>query len=434
MKMIQKKVYIHAGPGKTGSSAIQLWLNENAKLLAEKGVLYPKHESDVNGVSSGNREAILKSDGKGGWYVCEKKVKSILEFLDKSECHTLFLSSEFFYRYIADIAACIPNVEFIIYIRNPLELMESNYNQGIKRHGFTHKFKAPKSLENQLWSGLSEIIKKVGSERLHFKPYSKKFFYNGSIVSDILNIINLDFKIENKNINPSFTFPALEFKRLLNCFNLNDMSGDLDRVLQSYQGGEASYSLLPPVKFKSLRADVLKGMLSFINEFDRKDLLPLYEEFKETKQKIYLKQSVSEDIVSSVVEFLRDKDLSLFKKLKKKIEANNNLLVDEVIFHVFGVEPERFVIDIEEDFLSKTECLEGLPGKRGRTLYNIGVFYLEKMDYKNAMLFLKSAHVLFPNNNQFKQTLNELIVLINSEDSVSRNKKSFLKDFWRGDS
>ena len=47
-----KKIYIHAGPGKTGTSTIQHWLSRNVDLLAENTEV----TAIVNGVCSMNIE------------------------------------------------------------------------------------------------------------------------------------------------------------------------------------------------------------------------------------------------------------------------------------------------------------------------------------------------------------------------------------------
>ena len=57
-----KNVYIHVGPPKTGTSAVQKWLNSNQRFLKENGIYYPSHNVDSNGVSSGNVRSIYDVD------------------------------------------------------------------------------------------------------------------------------------------------------------------------------------------------------------------------------------------------------------------------------------------------------------------------------------------------------------------------------------
>ena len=55
---MQKTIFIHVGPPKTGTSAIQNWFSKNADMLRTKGLFYPEHALDPNGVSSGNLSSI----------------------------------------------------------------------------------------------------------------------------------------------------------------------------------------------------------------------------------------------------------------------------------------------------------------------------------------------------------------------------------------
>ena len=48
------KVTIHIGAGKTGSSAIQLFLKENASTLAEDGILVPAENLERGGRNVGS--------------------------------------------------------------------------------------------------------------------------------------------------------------------------------------------------------------------------------------------------------------------------------------------------------------------------------------------------------------------------------------------
>ena len=56
--MKEKNIYFHIGPGKTGTSAIQAWLQSNQAWLKKNSVLYPEHELDINNVSSGHRNIV----------------------------------------------------------------------------------------------------------------------------------------------------------------------------------------------------------------------------------------------------------------------------------------------------------------------------------------------------------------------------------------
>lgn len=60
---MNRKLWVHVGHGKTGSSFIQSVLATNAPLLKEHGILYPVHDSFESAkkgfISTGNGELLI---------------------------------------------------------------------------------------------------------------------------------------------------------------------------------------------------------------------------------------------------------------------------------------------------------------------------------------------------------------------------------------
>lgn len=136
---MSKKILIHVGHGKTGSSYIQSSLDKSTDRLAELEVFYPllsgtKDFSD-SFVRSGNvnkRNLIGK---------CRSFLKSA------NPANTLLLSNEnllgIFSRtenYFKQLYLLNAETRFIVFTRDPLELAISGYGQIIKRGGFTGTF------------------------------------------------------------------------------------------------------------------------------------------------------------------------------------------------------------------------------------------------------------------------------------------------------
>ena len=130
------KFCFFVGPGKTGSSALQLWLSENTEKLREQGVYYPKHKTDANGVSSGNLYRVLEKTESGKLDASPKLIEKLLVDFERSGTHTLLLSSEFFFPAIEQLDHLLPGAEFLAYLRDPLEAFESEtvtaYEVGFK--------------------------------------------------------------------------------------------------------------------------------------------------------------------------------------------------------------------------------------------------------------------------------------------------------------
>ncbi|MFT7261331.1 MAG: hypothetical protein ACI9MS_003205, partial [Glaciecola sp.] len=131
---MNKEIYIHVGPPKTGTSAVQKWLSSNQAILQKQGVLYPSHSVDANGVSSGNVNCIYDIDDKKQIQLNKDRLDILIRDFQASQFSILLLSSEFFFRQMEELKRLIPDAKFIAYIRNPIETKESGYNQSVKRH------------------------------------------------------------------------------------------------------------------------------------------------------------------------------------------------------------------------------------------------------------------------------------------------------------
>jgi hypothetical protein len=131
---LKKEIYIHVGPPKTCTSAIQKWLNENQNFLLLSKILYPAHSVEVNGVSSGTVRAIYNVDENKRLNLSVERLQTLLAKFEQGDNRILLMSSEFFFTRMKELKNHIPSVKFIAYLRNPIEIKESNYNQSVKRH------------------------------------------------------------------------------------------------------------------------------------------------------------------------------------------------------------------------------------------------------------------------------------------------------------
>jgi hypothetical protein len=134
---MRKKIVIHIGTHKTGTTTIQKSLALAKNKLLSKGILYPdttrdpfphneKHNSVVKAVSSENFDAML----------IEKK--HLLDEFEKSNCHTMVISEEG----LSGIKSCITDffnsfkddfdLTVICYLRRQDYFAESLYNQFVR--------------------------------------------------------------------------------------------------------------------------------------------------------------------------------------------------------------------------------------------------------------------------------------------------------------
>lgn len=426
MNTQQKRIIIHTGPGKTGSSAIQAWLTKNTKWLESQNILYPKHDLSKDKISSGNLREILTQAEDGSWQVDIEKVTQLIAQFHKSQCNTLLLSSEFFFHKIIQIQSAIPEAEFIAYIRNPVELLESNYNQSVKRHSNASVFIPPTGINHFLWQYLERVYNKVDNSKLHLRPFEQDLMQGGNIVADLLSVMNIELEdtLDNKRINPSFTFQSMEFKRLLNHFGLGPLEQYLDKILQRCDIGEREYSLIDPEKFNMLNDESCEKMAAFIDKFYLLDLKPLLAAFKRTQQRPYLKQKATLCQLTEVLEYIKESDFNIYNKLQKLVQRHPNIIVDNIlIFELFSIKREPIERGelIDELLLKHINQFTVAPIKRGKICYELASFYVLQNDSANALMYAKAAHHFNPNNQIYTEKLNEILRLINT---LTRENKS----------
>lgn len=131
----RKRVILHIGHGKTGSSAIQSFLAINADALARAGITYPAHPS----FETARRGAVTSGnvDLNPGWF----ETRVLAEADNAPAGATLLFSNESMFWYVPGLldrmAALHSEIEFriILFVRDPLDIMTSAYLQGIKFDG-----------------------------------------------------------------------------------------------------------------------------------------------------------------------------------------------------------------------------------------------------------------------------------------------------------
>ena len=134
------KVIIHAGHGKTGSSALQSSLALSQETLLSRGIAYPDHPSFVDAragnISSGNIEPpnIVAA------------YEAACETYAEADIHTILFSNEHFFTALVDIPDLLDpllekgvQIDTFLFVRNPLEDAVSCHVQLVKRNGSTQE-------------------------------------------------------------------------------------------------------------------------------------------------------------------------------------------------------------------------------------------------------------------------------------------------------
>lgn len=254
-------VIIHIGAPKTGSSAIQDFLLDSKKQLEKYGFYYPLHGKDINNISGGHSNIGL-SLINDEYEKAKKLYDTYLNEAKQRDC-TLLLSAESFYNHASKFKKIVgqESIKVVVFQRDPLESLFSNYNQGVKRHfqiaswpNYCKKILAQKQTPSLSGYLVEEWQQLFSTENVIVQKYDKKSFAKTSIQEIFLDLIGMQkYHIEtlkpekNRIVNKSYSIVALELKRILNYVldkNNPKRNNEIDWYLQSYSD-EKDESVMP---------------------------------------------------------------------------------------------------------------------------------------------------------------------------------------------
>ncbi len=236
-----KKLFIHIGLSKTGSSAIQSWLSLNMTQLKEQGVDY----ADLNPaakdgkITSGNGVPLFRACNQKKWGLVEDLIRNTY-FMGNTKTiissETLQALSPEAIKSIKDICEknCI-DVYVIAYARSVYELLYSNYLQGIKRHGFSFKFGERQGLGYKPQRVFLENYYNVFQERLRVINYDAVKGDIFTSFSDLLVLDSQQLTIKNKKVNRSLTMLEADILRYLNSLHDGVFSKEISDYLLDAQ-------------------------------------------------------------------------------------------------------------------------------------------------------------------------------------------------------
>ena len=219
---------LHIGAPKTGSSALQHFLYLNRELLFEKGIYYPKHGFDINGISGGHSgigASLIEGDVSKAQSILDRYISDA-----RKKGLTLLVSAESLYSFPKQMKSLCSglNVEIISFFRDPLESIVSGYNQSVKRHyntstldGYCQKVLG---MPNRGASGmmLYDWSEQFGKDNLAVLEYKKPSNADSVLEKQLLAQLGVpetefaDFEYNTTPINRGYEPVALEFKRQLN--------------------------------------------------------------------------------------------------------------------------------------------------------------------------------------------------------------------------
>lgn len=233
----RRKLYLHIGMPKTGSTAIEMFFQDNRNAFRRKGVLYP-----VTGNIFFAHHAIPLSilDPNSGY----GEVKNLIHYLRNEincfEGDKIVLSSEHFFGASIYDKECYKSflnwinqsfdVQVIIYFRDQNKLLSSLYCQFVEHSGFKQTYS--EMISDQHYQTFPDAERERGMLRDYFddeqivlRCFDSKYFVEGDLVKDFLSIIdcsNYGLFFNKKDApNPSLNKDEAEFCRVINALELN---------------------------------------------------------------------------------------------------------------------------------------------------------------------------------------------------------------------
>ena len=225
-----KKIFLHIGAGKTGTSALQSHFVLNKEHLKKNNYYYPtvKNESKAKElkITAGNgvelAQLLMKKE-------CNTKAIQSLasKYIQDADGKDIIISSEILMLFQPECAKVFKEagnmsgyeIVVIYYVRAIADHLLSSYHQQLKRHVYSKKFTAfIGHKRNTFLETIFKCLDVFGRESLIVKNYD---VVKGNIFLDFMkNILQIDnmenLIVKNKNINRSLTEFEVSLMRHMN--------------------------------------------------------------------------------------------------------------------------------------------------------------------------------------------------------------------------
>lgn len=218
----RRKIILHIGAGKTGSTAIQNFLSLNADALRKAGIVIPDGDLNLTGEIHGNHvpamQRLLSKPGSGR----RKLEAAIRDIHERTDGATILISAE---NLVAQVAAPSlfeglakdHDIEVILYIRRQDDFLLSGWQQWHAK------------VRDDFWAWLIAVVgstadwraylirweKVIPRDKIKVRLFDRKKMEGGDVVSDFFSLLGLSapfdsFAYPHTVINPSFADPITE--------------------------------------------------------------------------------------------------------------------------------------------------------------------------------------------------------------------------------
>jgi len=200
-----KRLILHIGGGKCGSSAIQDYLAANHAKMMQNGVLTPDQTLGTKGPFKSEQIFFFENLDltHNATEVLREKFANLLGFMNKKGQHTLIVSAEnlsqlsFVPAVLARVVLSIfDDVRVVFYVRRQDDYMISAWQQwGLKTYRDIITYIDEEARPMADWAALLAPWEAAfGPDRLIVRPFQRNRMVDGDVVEDFLSVLNLPHK------------------------------------------------------------------------------------------------------------------------------------------------------------------------------------------------------------------------------------------------
>ena len=299
-----KKIFIHVGQDKTGSTSIQSNLHLNRELLAEYSYLYALGQFHPEFVSFFAKAPF--SIGFNKEYSASSSIKSIkkrdAEYLSslKKQLETakedyLIFSYEGFTNLNQDellslkhfLAQYTDQYQIIYYLRPPASYAQSALSQRVKSGSLSWHIHPPIT---PYQVQLTKLINVFGKNNINLRIFSKRFLKDGDVVIDFLNQIGCNQAI----------FETFKFAQIKNNISLSEeaivIGDEIIRILNGYlpYGQDFRQKVTPTLeKIAGRKFNLSNLQIDIINKCTANDIKFIHDQFGYKLEPTYLDYLIS---------------------------------------------------------------------------------------------------------------------------------------------
>lgn len=306
---MSQTLYLHIGGGKTGSSAIQNYLELNADELGKYGIAYYNkiNISSPYEITSGNgiplASALLSGNGSSD---IETLIKSYIGHQEKGICSSEMFSElkkEHFEAIIRCANKIDVNIQIIIYVRDVVPYFLSAYDQRIKRHGECRPFKKwVSNFDYKHFVTLNEIstlFDKKCISTIHYETSAIDLI--GSFFGALgVNILTFQNGGDSTIVNRSLCREERSAIRAINRINGGLYSTEISDMLISINPNTTSDKIALDCGTVNYLQTNFQDQVSWINKyfFDGKSIVSIHKMQPTTKQNKISCRKLIHDAVS----------------------------------------------------------------------------------------------------------------------------------------